>query len=293
VKIRDLFKTGKPQFSFEFFPPKTDEGVANLERTIAELADLTPAYVSVTYGAGGSTRERTIDLVARIQQQHGICAMAHFTCVGAGRTEIAGVLDRLVAGGIENIIALRGDPPAGVEKFEQAPDGFAHASELVAFIRQRHGADLSVAGAGYPEGHVECRDLDQDMAHLVAKVRAGVDFVITQLFFDNRHYFAFVKRARDAGLTVPIVPGIMPIGKLPQIERITKMSGAEIPARLRAELDRRRDDPTAVAALGVAHATAQCAELLRGGAPGIHFYTLNQSPATRLILTALKTAGLA
>ncbi|MES1164360.1 MAG: methylenetetrahydrofolate reductase [NAD(P)H] [Verrucomicrobiota bacterium] len=293
MKIRDLFATSKPLFSFEFFPPKTDAGMANLEKTIRDLSDLNPAYVSVTYGAGGSTRERTVGLVTRIQDELGICAMAHFTCVGSGRTEIAQVLDRLVDGGIENIIALRGDPPAGATTFEQPPDGFAHASDLVAFVRSRLGQRVSVAAAGYPEGHVECRDADTDIAHLAAKVRAGADFVITQLFFDNQHYFSFVKRARAAGITVPIVPGLMPIGNLAQIERFTKMCGATIPPVLFAELDRCRNDPAAVAALGVAHATAQAVELLHGGAPGIHFYTLNQSPASRIILTALRAARLA
>jgi methylenetetrahydrofolate reductase (NADPH) len=205
---------------------------------------------------------------------------------------MAAVLDRLVAGGIENVIALRGDPPAGAERFEQPEGGLAHASELVHFIRSRFGDDLCVAGAAYPEGHPECRDLDRDLAHLGLKVRAGTDFLITQLFFDNRLYFAFVERARAAGIRIPIVPGIMPIGNLAQIERFTKICGASIPPVLFAELDRRRADPVAVAALGIAHATAQCVELLRGGAPGIHFYTLNQSPATRAILTALKTARL-
>ena len=293
VKIRDLFVQPKPVFSFEFFPPKTDAGMANLERTIGDLADLQPAYVSVTYGAGGSTREKTVGLVSRIQSVHGICAMAHFTCVGAGRADIAVVLDRLVEAGIENIIALRGDPPAGAERFEQAPDGFAHGSELVSFIRERFGDRVCVAGAAYPEGHPECRDLTRDLDHLATKVGAGADFLITQLFFDNRHYFSLVERARRAGISVPIVPGIMPIGNLAQIERFTKMCGATIPPVLFAELDRCRNDPATVAALGTAHATAQCVELLRGGAPGIHFYTLNQSPATRIILTALKTAGLA
>ncbi|MEP6655009.1 MAG: methylenetetrahydrofolate reductase [NAD(P)H] [Myxococcales bacterium] len=293
MKIRDLFSQGKPLFSFEFFPPKSDAGMANLEKTIRELVDLNPAYVSVTYGAGGSARERTVALVTRIQDELGLCAMAHFTCVGSGKEEMGQVLDRLVDGGIENIIALRGDPPAGAEVFEQAPDGFAHASELVTFIRRRFGDRICLAGAGYPEGHVECRDLESDMAHLAAKVKAGADFLITQLFFDNQHYFSFVKRARAAGITVPIVPGLMPIGNLAQIERFTKLCGATIPAALFAELDRCRDDPAAVAALGVAHATAQAVELLHGGAPGIHFYTLNQSPASRVILTALRAARLA
>ena len=293
MKIVDRFAAGRHLFSFEFFPPKTDAGVSKLEETIRELADLDPAYVSVTYGAGGSTRDRTIELVTRIQGQSGICAMAHLTCSGAGREEIATVVDRLIAGGIENVIALRGDPPAGAERFEVAPDGFAHASDLVTFIRQRHGDRLCLAGAAYPEGHPECRDRELDLGHLVTKVRAGVDFIITQLFFDNRWYFDFVRRARAAGITVPIVPGIMPITNLAQIQRITRMCGAEIPPALQAELDRRQNDPMAVQQLGVAQATAQCVDLLEGGAPGIHFYTLNQSPATRMILTALKATRLA
>lgn len=293
MKIRDLFASGKPLFSFEFFPPKTDAGMANLEKTIRDLADLNPAYVSVTYGAGGSTREKTVSLVTRIQNELGICAMAHFTCVGSGKAEMGEVLDRLISAGIDNIIALRGDPPAGATVFEQAPDGFGHASQLVGFIRERFGDRVSLAGAAYPESHVECRDPQTDLRHLVDKVNAGTDFLITQLFFDNQHYFQFVKRARAAGITVPIIPGLMPIGNLAQIERFTKMCGATIPPVLFAELDRCRNDPAAVAALGVAHATAQAVELLHGGAPGIHFYTLNQSPASRVILTALRAARLA
>jgi methylenetetrahydrofolate reductase (NADPH) len=294
VKIRDLF--GRPDrrvFSFELFPPKTDAGVATLERTIRELGELSPSFVSVTYGAGGSTRDRTVEIVSRIQREAGICAMAHLTCVGAGRTEIAAVLDRLVGEGIENIMALRGDPPEGQTTFQRPADGFGYASDLIAFIRQRFGDRLSIGGAAYPELHVETRDAVRELANLKTKVDAGADFIVTQLFFDNAFYFDFVKRARGAGITVPIVPGIMPIRNVAQIERFTKLCGATIPAALFAELDSRRDDAEAVAQLGVAQATAQCVELLHGGAPGIHFYTLNQSPATRVILTALKAARLA
>jgi methylenetetrahydrofolate reductase (NADPH) len=292
MKIRDLYGAGRRVYSFEFFPPKTEKGVATLENTIRELRDLSPGFVSVTYGAGGSTRDRTVDLVTRIQKD-GITAMAHLTCVGASRDDLASVLDRLCAAGVENVIALRGDPPAGTTKIEVRPDGFAHGSDLIAFIRARHGDRLCVAGAAYPEGHIECRDLDRDLEHLAIKVRAGADVLITQLFFDNRCYFEFVARARQAGITVPIVPGIMPITNLGSIERMTALSGASIPADLHAELQRRREDPAAVMQLGVAQAAAQCADLLAGGAPGIHFYTLNQSLATRMILTALKSARLA
>ena len=293
MKIRDLYGPQRRVFSFEFFPPKTDKGLATLERTVGELRDLSPGFVSVTYGAGGSTRDRTIELVSRIERHEGITAMAHLTCVGAGRAEIAAVLDRLCSAGIENVIALRGDPPAGETAFETPADGFAHASDLISFIRRHYGDRLCVAAAAYPEGHVECRDLDRDLAHLEAKVRAGVDLLITQLFFDNRCYFEFVARARRAGISVPIVPGIMPITNLASIERMSVLSGATIPPDLKAELDRRRDDPAAIMQLGVAQAAAQCVDLLAGGAPGIHFYTLNQSPATRMILTALKSARLA
>ena len=291
MKIRELFKAGRRLFSFEFFPPKSEAGAATLERTIRELADLQPAFVSVTYGAGGTTRDRTVELVTRIQREDNICAMAHLTCVGASRDEIGGVIDRLVDGGIENIIALRGDAPPG-QPFTVAENGLAHGSDLVSYIRQRHGDRLCLAAAGYPESHLECRDPEVDMKNLVTKVNAGVDFLVTQLFFDNRFYFDFVARAREAGITVPIVPGIMPISNTAQVERMTKMCGATIPPALFAELDRRRDDPAAAQQLGVAQATAQCVDLLEGGAPGIHFYTLNQSPATRMILTALKATRL-
>jgi methylenetetrahydrofolate reductase (NADPH) len=294
VRIADLFRDkNRRLFSFEFFPPKTEAGEQALERTIRELAELAPAFVSVTYGAGGSTRAKTVDLVQWIEREARLTAMAHLTCVGASQDEIGGVLDRLVEGGIENVMALRGDPPAGQQAFQRTAGGFGYACDLVSFIRKRYGRKLCLGGAGSPEGHVECRDLDQDITHLKAKVDAGLDFVVTQLFFDNRVYFDFVARARAAGIQVPIVPGLMPIRTVAGIERMTALSGAGIPPALRAELERCRNDDAAVAALGIAQTTAQAVELLHGGAPGIHFYTLNQSPATRIILTALKTARLA
>ncbi len=292
MKITGLLGTGRPLYSFEFFPPKTDEGTRRLEETVAELSNLKPAYVSVTYGAGGSTRDRTIDLVGRIQGNLGITAMAHLTCVGAGRDEIARVLDRLLQAGISNIIALRGDPPAGAERFETPPGGFANASELVAFIRQLHGDAFCLAAAAYPETHVECRDPQRDMAHLKTKVDAGVDFLITQLFFDNAVYFDFVTRAKESGISVPIIAGIMPILNAAQIERFTRMCGASIPSSLQNELNRVREDAAAVEALGIAHATTQCEGLIAGGAPGVHFYTLNRSTATRHILENLRRPGL-
>jgi methylenetetrahydrofolate reductase (NADPH) len=294
VKISELFQAGgRRLFSFEFFPPKTDAGGQALERTIRELSELSPAFVSVTYGAGGSTRAKTVDLVQWIEREARLTAMAHLTCVGASQDEIGAVLERLVDAGIENVMVLRGDPPAGETSFQRVAGGFSYAADLVHYIRKRFGRALCLGGAGNPEGHVECRDLDRDIMHLKAKVDAGLDFVVTQLFFDNRVYFDFVKRARAAGIHVPIVPGLMPIRTVAGIERMTGLSGASIPPALLGELQRCRADDAAVAALGIAQTTAQAVELLHGGAPGIHFYTLNQSPATRVILTALKTARLA
>jgi methylenetetrahydrofolate reductase (NADPH) len=293
MKICDLFTDSRKKvFSFELFPPKTDAGRVALERTIRDMAELEPAFVSVTYGAGGSTRAKTLELVEWIQREARLCAMAHLTCVGATEAEIGAVLDTLVEAGIENVMALRGDPPAGQSRFEKVAGGFGFAADLIAFIRKRYGRRLCLGGAGYPEGHLECRDIDQDIKHLKAKVDAGLDFVVTQLFFDNRFYFDFVARARAAGIGVPIVPGLMPIRSVAGIERMTKLSGASLPSALAAELQRCREDEAATLSLGIAQTTAQAVELLHGGAPGIHFYTLNQSPATRMILTALKTARL-
>ena len=289
MKICDLFGIpGRKVFSFELFPPKTDAGRLALERTILEMAELQPAFVSVTYGAGGSTRAKTLELVEWIQREARLCAMAHLTCVGATEAEIGAVLDNLVEAGIENVMALRGDPPSGQTRFEKVAGGFGFAADLVAFIRKRYGRRICLGGAGYPEGHLECRDIDQDIKYLKAKVDAGLDFVVTQLFFDNRFYFDFVARARAAGIGVPIVPGLMPIRSVAGIERMTKLSGASLPPALEAELQRGREDEAATLSLGIAQTTAQAVELLHGGAPGIHFYTLNQSPATWAILRALR-----
>ncbi|MBX3028060.1 methylenetetrahydrofolate reductase [NAD(P)H] [bacterium] len=286
MRIRDLFGQARPVFSFEFFPPKSEAGERSLLQTIDKLRPLAPSFVSVTYGAGGTTREKTIEIVGRIKREQGIEAMAHLTCVGHSRDEIAAILDRLVAAELENVLALRGDPPRGETAFVRPANGFGYASELVAFIRER-GYPFCLAGAGYPEGHPECRDLDRDVAHLRRKVDAGAQVIITQLFYDNRDYFAFVERARRAGITVPILPGIMPITNVPQIERITSLCGARIPAPLRDQLQAAGSD-AAVLDVGIAHALAQCRDLLARGAPGIHFYTLNQSPATAAILAALR-----
>jgi len=290
MKIRELFATGSPVISFEFFPPKTEKAEQQLGRALERLRELSPSFVSVTYGAGGSTRGKTVDLVGSIKRDLGIEAMAHLTCVGSSREEIGAVLARLADAGVENVLALRGDPPAGSESFVAPEGGFAYASELTAFLRENY--QFCVGGACYPEGHVECRDLDRDLGNLLTKVRSGSEFLVTQLFFSAATYFEFVRRARGVGITVPIVPGIMPVTNVEQLERFTSMCGASIPPDLGVRLDQVRDDPAAVRQVGVEHATAQCAELLRGGAPGIHFYTLNRSPSTRAIFENLRGQGL-
>jgi methylenetetrahydrofolate reductase (NADPH) len=288
MRIADRLRNGGPPcFSFEFFPPKTDEGVDGLFATLRDLAELKPGFVSVTYGAGGSTQRRTIELVTQIKRETGIEAMAHLTCVAHGRTELKGVLDRLQAAGVDNVLALRGDPPKDNPKYMAPADGFNHASELAAFIKEQ-GFPFCLGGACYPEGHLESDSRDLDLQHTRIKVEAGAEFLITQLFFDNAFYFHFLDRARAAGITCPIIPGIMPITNAAQIDRITAMCGATIPKKLQMALEKRANDPDAVLQLGVAHATVQCVELLKAGVPGIHFYTLNRSRASRMIVTALQ-----
>lgn len=286
MRIDELFGREDPVFSFEFFPPKTPEGHANLFRAVEELRALDPAYVSVTYGAGGSTRDTTIDLVTRIRRDYGLEAMAHFTCVGATVDELRATLDGFRAAGVENVLALRGDPPAGETEWRATEGGLEHSSQLVDLIAADY--DFAIAGACFPETHIHAASPDDDLRHLKEKVDAGVSFLITQLFFHNAVYEDFVARARAIGIDVPIVPGIMPITNVSQIERITQLCGSDLPADLRAQLDARAEDAEAVLDFGVAYATLQCAELLAMGAPGVHFYTLNRSPATRAILSALK-----
>jgi methylenetetrahydrofolate reductase (NADPH) len=286
MKIAQLFGRGGPVVSFEFFPPKTAEGVEQLYRTVEELRPCRPSYVSVTYGAGGSTRDRTLELVTRIQRELGILTMAHLTCVGSTRGEIRETLRRLYDGGIRNVLALRGDPPKGETEFKPSPDGFRYASELVAFIREQPW-DFCLGAACYPEGHAETRNLEADLVNLQAKVAAGVDFLVSQLFFDNEDYRAFVRRARSAGVTLPIVPGLMPVTNVNQTERFTQMCGARIPQELYRRLRIVSNDPSAVVATGVQWAVDQGRALLRDGAPGLHFYTLNRSSASLAVHAAL------
>jgi methylenetetrahydrofolate reductase (NADH) len=276
----------EPVFSFEFFPPKTDEGWQNLRDALELLVALEPAFVSVTYGAGGSTRDKTLEVTKWLKQGLGIEAMAHLSCVGTTREELVEILDGIEAAGIENVLALRGDPPRGETEWRPHPGGLMYSTELAALISERY--PFGIGAACFPEVHPEAPDLAHDLRFLREKIENGVSFLITQLFFDNELYFRFVEEARAAGIEVPIIPGVMPITDARQIKTITGMCGASIPPALLEALEWRAADPDAVLQLGVAYATLQCAELLARGAPGIHFYTLNRSPATRAILSALR-----
>jgi methylenetetrahydrofolate reductase (NADPH) len=283
MRIAERFAKGRPVFSFEFFPPKTEPGFEQLSQTIRDLKPLDPDFVSVTWGAGGSTRRKTVELVIEIQQEIGLTAMAHLSCIGSSAEQLAATLDRLVAGGIQNVLALGGDRP---RDYAPPAGGFTYANELVAFIRPRW--TFCLGGACYPETHPLAESPEADLRNLVRKVDAGLDFLITQLFFDPADYFAFVGRARAAGIRVPIVPGIMPIVSVAGIRRMTSMSGARIPEELAASLAGAEHDDDLTREVGIEWATRQCRELLARGAPGIHFYTLNRSPATRAILQQLR-----
>jgi methylenetetrahydrofolate reductase (NADPH) len=287
VRIDEILSRGDdPVFSFEFFPPKTPEGERNLYNALSELKPLEPAYVSVTYGAGGSTRDKTLEIVQRIKEEFDLEAMAHFTCVEQTVEEIESTLQRMRNAGLDNVLALRGDPPAGETEWTKTEGGLEFSHELVRLIRSNH--EFSVGAACFPETHIHATSPEDDLRYLKEKVDAGVDFLITQLFFDNALYFDFVERARAIGIETPIIPGIWPITNVAQIQKVTEMCGATISEEMRSELEARRDEPEAALDFGVAYATLQCAELLREGAPGIHFYTLNRSPATRAILGALR-----
>ncbi len=279
---------GRPTISFEVFPPRTPEGMTALfTRALPHLRALEPAFVSVTYGAGGSTRDQTLAIAARLRREFGLEAMAHLTCVGASYAMLRGFLDEARALGIENILALRGDPPAGAPDWQPAPDGPAYAHELVRLVRS-YGC-FSVGVAGFPEGHLSCGgDKHRDWAYLAEKVAAGAEFVLTQLFFDNRDYFEFAEYLQGRlGVTVPLVPGVLPILSAAQVRRFTALCGARLPGWLAARLDALGDDDEAVTQLGIEVATAQCRELLAGGAPGLHFYTLNRARSTAAVLANL------
>jgi methylenetetrahydrofolate reductase (NADPH) len=292
--VRDIYAakaaSAQPVISFEFFPPKTDEGDRNLlEKTLPALLQTRPDYCSVTYGAGGSTRDKTLKIVDSIHRKHGLTAVAHLTCVNSTREQIRDLLEQIRALGVRNVLALRGDPPGGGE-FQVTPGGFEFSSQLVRFIREL--GDFCIGVAGFPEGHIACKEgKHADWVHLKEKIDAGADWVITQLFFDNADFYEFRDHmTRQHHVRVPLVPGIVPILSAGQIKRFTALCGARIPAPLAAKLDALGDNDVAAAQFGIEYATRQCEDLLRSGAPGIHFYTLNKAPST---VQVLKNLGLA
>jgi methylenetetrahydrofolate reductase (NADPH) len=287
MRIDQILDERQPVFSFEFFPPKTEKGEANLRAALDELKDDGPAYVSVTYGAGGSTRGKTVEIVKSIKQDYGIEAMAHFSLVGQSVDELRRQLDEIAEAGIDNVLALRGDPPQGETEWIAHEEGLEYSVELIEILKADY--DFCIGAACFPEVHPDAPSAEEDMKYLKRKVDAGANFLITQLFFDNRDYFNFVDDARAAGVDVPIIPGIWPVTNFKQIKRIADLCKSRFPERFEQELDERKDDEVATTDLGVAYATLQSVELLAKGAPGIHFYTLNKSPATRAILAALRS----
>ena len=288
MRIDAILAEQRPVFSFEFFPPKTDKGYDNLRATLYSLRQDQPHFVSVTYGAMGTTRGRTVEVVKWIKEELGIEAMAHFTCVGATVDELRETVDEIESAGVENVLALRGDPPAGETEWTPTEGGLRYSTELIELLHSDR--NLAVGAASFPEVHPDAESAESDLRFLRAKQDAGASFFVTQLFFDNELYFDFVTRAREAGVTVPIVPGIMPVTNYGQIKRFTEMCGATIPETFERELEARAGDTGALSELGVAYAALQCTDLLARGAPGVHFYTLNRSPATRAILAALRAA---
>lgn len=290
ARIGDLLGGGQRSFSFEFFPPKDEAGEAVLWRSISELEPLVPTFVSVTYGAGGTTRDRTLAITARIAQETSLLPMAHLTCVGHTTDELLDILATLRGSGVGNVLALRGDPPGGPgTPFEPTPGGVDYASELVDLVRR--SSDLCIGVAAFPEGHRDAATVEDDVAVLRAKQDAGAEFAVTEMVLRASDYTSLVERAEAAGVTIPIVPGIMPILGMGSMAKMVELSGRDIPREVRARLEPLADDPAAVRAEGIAIATELCDDLLAGDAPGLHFYTLNRSKATREIWSALSLSA--
>jgi methylenetetrahydrofolate reductase (NADPH) len=289
MRVDEIIANQRPTFSVEFSPPRTPEAEKSLFETARQLGELEPDFVSVTYGAGGSTRDGTVEITRALKDDLGFETMAHLSCVGETTEGLSTTLDKIAAAGIENVFALRGDPPRGESDFEQPEGGLGSAAELTAFI-DAGPWDFALGGACFPEVHPEAPDLETDLAYLKTKVAAGASFLITQLFFDNQVYFDFVAAARAAGIEVPILAGVIPVGSFAQTKRICELCEASIPAPLEAAFEAAGDDPEREFELGVAYAAQQCSELLIAGAPGIHFYALNRAPATRAVLGALKAS---
>ncbi len=288
MRIDEILATPEPTFSVEFFPPKTEEGTEQLYATARAMAELELDYASVTYGAGGSTREGTVEITRALKNEVGLETMAHLSCVGETKEGLSATLDRIAEAGIENVFALRGDPPRGEEDFVQPEGGLGSAAALAEFVSA--GWDFTIGGACFPEVHPEAPDLDTDLAYLKTKVDSGASFLITQLFFDNQVYFDFVAAARARGIDVPIVAGVIPVASFAQTKRICDLCDASIPPRLETAFVAAGGDERAEFELGIAYAAQQCAELLLAGAPGIHFYALNRAPATKAVLGALRAS---
>ena len=290
MKIIELFKQKNRVLSFELFPPKRDGDLEELYKTIEQLKQLNPDYISITYGAGGSSRDTTYGIAVRLKEM-GVLPLMHFTCVGHSREEIKKLLDQLKGAGIENLLALRGDPPKGQTSFVPAADGFRYANELVGFIRSE-SYDFCIGVAGYPEGHVEAKDKESDLMNLKQKIAAGGQFIVTQLFFDNEDYFQFVEKLRKMNISTPVQPGIWLLTDYAQLEKIGSLSGGKIPKELREMVEPFREDKEKVVLAGIEYATRQCEELLRKGAPGIHFYVMNRSRSVKAVVERLRSMGL-
>ena len=292
--IPEFYKDNtKPIISFEIFPPKTNKGMENLKLIIPELISLRPDFMTVTYGALGSTQERTLEIASKIKNEYHMETACHLTCVGASRTELNHVIKRIYDANIRNIVALRGDPPQGEERFIPPPDGLAHAHELVKHIRQFEETEgieqFGIAVAGYPEKHLEAESMERDIANLGLKIEAGADVIITQLFFENEFFLNFVKKVRDAGINVPVIPGLMPIISVRQIQHITSMCGSTIPRELQSELKLAVDDDDKAQEIGVRQCIRQAKGLIANGVKGIHFYVLNKSTHIGEIMGAIRS----
>jgi len=287
-KIKDIFKAKEKTYSFELFPPKTDQGFTSLLGTIEQLTALKPDFISCTYGAGGGNRDKTLEVVQHIQDKHNTAGLAHLTCVLHTKEGIKNILEDIKSRGIENVLALRGDPPLDNPNWQPTENNFKYSSELCAFMRAHFDDFFSIGVAGFPEGHILCPDKDQDAQYLKIKIDSGADFVITQLFFDNKDYFQYINRLKNLGITTRIIPGIFPITNFPGLIKFCKLCGTTVTEELKSIFEPIADDKEATLQAGIQFAVRQCRELLDGGAPGLHFYCLNKTEPTATVLSELK-----